>query len=142
MFPKPVGDGAGVRNGPGPAVEFGHDQGVAGAHGGEGLVEAGAVAVRAGEAVIGVDAVLGDAELPERLALGGRVLAVGGAAGISDEGCGHGESVRIGSRIRNGYRTIHMRSCWLGLGGGRDDGLGRPLDVPLTDSAAPAGVNG
>ena len=141
-FPQPVGDGAGVRHGPGQAVEFGHDQGVALAHGGEGLIEAGAGAAGAGEAVVGVDAVLGDAEIQERLALGGQVLAVGGAAGVSDEGCGHGvsvhgESVRTGSRIRNGYRTIHMRRCWLGLGGGRGDRLRRPLDGPLTGSVAP-----
>ncbi len=72
-FLKPIGDGAGIRNGPGEAVEFGHDQSVALAHGGEGLVEAGAGAVRAGESVIGVDAILGDAEFQEGLALGGQI---------------------------------------------------------------------
>ena len=41
VFLKLVGDGAGIRNGPGETVEFGHNQGVALAHGGEGLVEAG-----------------------------------------------------------------------------------------------------
>ena len=39
-LPKLVGDGAGIRDGPCQAVEFGHDQRVALAHGGEGLVEA------------------------------------------------------------------------------------------------------
>ena len=40
-FPQQVGDGAGIRNGPCQPVEFGHDQRVAGAHGGDTLVEAG-----------------------------------------------------------------------------------------------------
>ena len=71
-FLKLIGDGAGIRNGPGEAVEFGHDQSVALAHGGEGLVEAGAGAVRAGESVIGVDPILGDSEFQEGLALGAR----------------------------------------------------------------------
>ena len=44
-FLKQVGDGAGFRDGPCQPVEFGHDQRVASAHGGEGLVEAGAGAV-------------------------------------------------------------------------------------------------
>ena len=107
------------------------------AHGGEGLVEAGAGAVRASESVIGVDAILSVAEFQEGLALGGQILPVGGTTRVSDEGCGHGRSVRIGSRIRNGYRTIHMRRCWLWCGGDGGDGPGRPLDAPLTDSAAP-----
>ncbi len=108
-FLKLIGDGAGIRNGPGEAVEFGHDRSVALAHGGEGLVEAGAGAVRAGESVIGVDAILGDAEFQGVLALGGQILPVGGAARVSDEGCGHERSVRIWSLIRNCFRTIHMR---------------------------------
>ena len=125
-----------------PGVEFRHDQGVACAHGSEGLVEARPGAVRAGEAVIGVDAILGDAKLQERLALGGRILPVGGTARVSDEGCHHGGSVRIGSRFPNCYRTIHMRRCWLRSGGGRGDRLCRPLDDPFTNNAAPAGMNG
>jgi hypothetical protein len=141
-FPKPIGDGAGIRDGPGQPVEFRHDQRVAFAHGGEGLVEAGAGAGGAGEAVIGVDAILGDAQLQERLALGGQILPVGGTARVSDERCRHGGSVRIGSRFRNCFRTIHMRRSWLRFGGGRGDRLRRPLDDPLTDSAAPAGMNG
>ena len=54
-FPKPIGDGARIWDGPGQPVEFRHDQRVAFAHGGEGLVEAGAGAGGAGETVIGVD---------------------------------------------------------------------------------------
>ena len=41
-FLKPIGDGARIWYGPSQPVEFRHDQGVAGAHGDEGLVEAGA----------------------------------------------------------------------------------------------------
>lgn len=123
-FPKPIGDGAGIRDGPCQPVEFRHDQGVAGAHGGEGLVVAGSGAVRAGEAVTGVDAIFGDAQLQEGLALGGRVLQVGGTASVSDASCRHGGSVRIGSRFRNYFRTIHMRRCWhrFGVGSGRRAG--------------------
>ena len=40
-FLKPIGDGAGIRDGPSQPVEFRHDQRVAFAHGGEGQVEAG-----------------------------------------------------------------------------------------------------
>ena len=123
-FPKQVGDGAGIWDGPCQPVE------------------AGAGAGGAGEAVIGVAAILGDAQLQERLALGRRILPVGGTAGVSDERCRHGGSVRIGSRFRNCFRTIHMRRSWFRFGGGRDDRLRRPLDDPLTDSAAPAGMNG
>ena len=89
-FLKLVGDGARIRDGPGQAVEFGDDQGVALAHGGEGLVQAGTGAGGAGEAVIGVDGFLGDAKLQDRLSLGGQILPVGGTAGVSDEGCRHG----------------------------------------------------
>ena len=59
----------------------------------EGQVEAGSGAGGAGEAVIGVDAILDDAELQERLALGGRTLPVGGTARVSDERCRHGGEV-------------------------------------------------
>ena len=92
-----------------------HDQGVALAHSGEGLIEAGPGAGGAGEAVVGVDAILGDAEVQEGLALGVQILAVGGTAGVSDEGCGHGGSVRIGSHNRNCYRT-HSYETLLGSG--------------------------
>ena len=44
-FPKPVGDGARIRDGPGQPVEFRHDQRAACAYGGEGRVEAGSVRV-------------------------------------------------------------------------------------------------
>ena len=51
------------------------------AHGGEGLVEAGSGAGGAGEAVVRVDAVLGDTQLQEDLALDVQVLPVGGTSG-------------------------------------------------------------
>ena len=92
--------------------------------------------------MIGVDAILGDAQRQERLALGGQILPVGGTACVSDEGCRHGGRVRIGSRFRNCFGTIRMRRSWLRFGGGRGDRLRRPLDVPLTDRATRAGMNG
>ena len=52
--------------------------------------------------MIGVDAILGDAQLQERLALGRRILPVGGTALVSDERCRQGGSVRMGSRFCNG----------------------------------------
>ena len=102
-FPKLVCDGAGIRDGPGQAVKFGHDQGVALAHGDWGRVEARSGAGSAVEAVVGIDAVIGDAQFQEGLALGVQVLAVAGTANVSDEGCRHGWDVRIGSCIRNCY---------------------------------------
>ena len=42
-----------------------------------------------------------------------------------------GEVVRIGSRIRNCFRTMHMKRSWLRSGGGRGDRERRPLDGPL-----------
>ena len=97
-FPKPTGAGARIRDGPGQPVEFRHDQRVACAHGGEGLVEA--EASRTGEAVIGVDAILYDAQHQALLELGGQILPVGRTARVSDERCRHGGSVRIGSRCK------------------------------------------
>ena len=61
------------------------------AHGGDGLVEAGPGAAGAGKSVVGVDAILGDGQLQEGLALGGQILPVGGTARVSDEGRRQGE---------------------------------------------------
>ena len=119
-FPKPIGDGARIWDGLGQPVEFRHDQRVAGAPGGEGRVEAGSGAGGAGEAVIGMDAILGDAELQERLALGGQVLPVGGTARVSDEGCRHGG--KCTNRVPlpqlfpyHAYETL-LAPVWRGLG--------------------------
>ena len=61
----------------GEPVELGDHQGVAGAHGRQGLVQAGPGAVSAGESLVEVDPVCGDAETGEDLALGGEVLQDG-----------------------------------------------------------------
>ena len=45
----------------------------------------------AGQSMVGVDAVGGNAELFEGGFLGGEVLLIGGAAGVADQGCRHGE---------------------------------------------------
>lgn len=78
----------------GEPVEFGHGQGVAGPDGRESLVETWPGAASAGEAVVEVDPVFGDAEATQPMSLGSKVLLVGGAASIADEGCGHTGSVR------------------------------------------------
>ena len=57
---------------------------------GGGLIEGGPGTSCAGEAVIGVDEIPGDASLLGRLALGVWVLPIGGTARVSDERCRHG----------------------------------------------------
>ena len=128
--------------GSGQAVEFGHDQGVAFAYGGEGLVEAWSGAGGTGEAVIGVDAIVGDTKLQERLLLGGQILLGGGTARVSDERCRHGENctdrVPLPQLLPyHSYETL-LAPVWRGSG----RRLGRPLEDPLAYSAAPAGMNG
>jgi hypothetical protein len=59
------------------AIQLRHDQGVAGPYCGEGLIEPGPLAFRAAHAVVDVDAVKGNAEREERLALSREVLFVG-----------------------------------------------------------------
>jgi hypothetical protein len=78
-----VADRAGVGHGPGEPVELRHHERVAGADGGEGLVQAGALRVGAGEPVVEVYAFFRDAELAQPVTLRGEVLVVGGAAGVS-----------------------------------------------------------
>lgn len=77
---------AGVWDRAGEPAEFRHDQGVAGADRDKGLVEAGAFAGGAGQAVVEVDPVPGDTEFDQSLALGGEALAISGAAGVADQG--------------------------------------------------------
>ena len=72
-------DGQGVGDGAGEAVELGDGEGVAVADGGQGLVQAGPGPAGAGQPLVQVDAVGGDAERGEVLALGGEVLAGGTA---------------------------------------------------------------
>ena len=78
---------AGVRDGAGEPVELGHDQGVAGADSGQGLVQAGSGAAGAGQALVEVDPVVRDAERGQGLALGGEVLQDGGAPGVAESEC-------------------------------------------------------
>jgi len=68
-----VTDVAGVRDRAGEPVELGEHQGIASAHGREGLVQAGPGAVSAGESLVKVDPVRRDAEAGEDLGLGGEV---------------------------------------------------------------------
>lgn len=80
-----VAEVAGVGDGAGEPVELGHYQGVAGADGGQGLGEPGSFAVGAGESLVEVDAVVGDAEAGKDFALGGEVLSDGRASDVADE---------------------------------------------------------
>jgi hypothetical protein len=83
-----------VRRGPtGEPVEFRYDEGVAFTEGGDRLIQAGPRPVGAGESVVEVDPVLGDAELPQPLPLRGEVLRVGRASAAADESGGHRSTV-------------------------------------------------
>ena len=70
--------------------------------------------------MIGVDAILGDAKLQERLALGGQILAIGGTACVSDERCRHGgkctDRVPLPQLFPyHSYETL-LAPVWQGLG--------------------------
>ena len=91
-----VSDGAGVRDRSGQPVELGHDEVVAGAHGGQRLIEARPGPVRAGEPTVRVNALGRDPELFKGGPLGGEVLLVGGAAGVADQGCSYGDTCTLG----------------------------------------------
>jgi len=90
---KGVGDGPGVRHRARQPVELWHDKRVAGADSSKRLVEARPGPVCAGQPVIGVDPVSGDAELSKRGLLGSEVLLVGRAAGVADQGHCHSLNV-------------------------------------------------
>ena len=75
--------------GPGESVEFRDGKGVAGADALRGPGRGRAAAVGAGQSLVQVDPVGGDAESGEGLALGDEVLGVGGAAGVADQRGGH-----------------------------------------------------
>ncbi len=119
-----VGDGPGVGQGAGEAVELGDDEGVAGAAGGERLAEPGPVAVGSGQAVVDVDSVIGDAEGVQAVALGGEVLSVGGDPGLADFQFGHrAQSVPLSPRSLDWLTEPvlrHCSTCWFSFvrGGG------------------------
>ena len=84
-----VADGASIGHRPGEAVEHGNDQGVTRPDRGQGLVQAGTVAVGAGESVVEVDPLGVDGELKQGVVLGGEVLFVGGTARVANPDRGH-----------------------------------------------------
>ena len=61
--------------------------------GGERLIQAGPRPIAAGQSVVEVDPVFGDAELPQPLPLRGEVLRVGRATTVADESGGHRSTV-------------------------------------------------
>jgi hypothetical protein len=79
-----VADSAGVGDRADEPVEFRDDEGVAGTDGGEGLVQAGTLAVGAGESVVvEVNPIVGHAEFAQPVALRGEVLLIGRTAGVT-----------------------------------------------------------
>src|ERR1039457_1649673 len=86
---------AGVGEGAGEPVEFGDHEGVAGPAGGQRFPEPGPGPAGPRQAVVGVDAGRLHAERGKCVALGGEVLGVGGAAGVSDEHAGHRTTVAV-----------------------------------------------
>ena len=78
-------------------------------HGSDGLIQARAITAGAGQTVVRVDVIFRHTQIEKGLPLGGQVLFVGGAAGISDEGIFHGVSVRIRPRFCKSFRTSYMR---------------------------------
>src|SRR5690625_2280668 len=80
-----VRDGPRIGQGPCQAVELRDHQGVPTPASGQGLAQARAFSVGAGQAVIDVDAFGLDAEAEQGIALGGEVLLIGGASGVPDK---------------------------------------------------------
>ena len=78
-----VGDRPGVRQGPGQPVEFGDDQGVALAAGGQRFPQTRSVAVAAGQSMVDIDPVGSYAQCGEPFALDGEVLFVGRAVQVA-----------------------------------------------------------
>ena len=76
----------------------------------ERLIQAGASAVGADQAVVRVDEVLCDAQFQKNLTLGRQVLFIGGAAGISNEGVFHGCTYKAGVVAWIGLRLIRKVS--------------------------------
>ena len=76
-----------IGNRPGEAVQLGHDQGVAFAHRGQHLFQAGPAAAGAGESLVGMDAIGRHIEVAQRLDLRGQVLSGRGTARVADAGC-------------------------------------------------------
>ena len=72
-----IGDGAGIGNRAGQPVEFGYDKCVTLTHSCNCLIQAGASTIGAGQAMVGVDAIRSDAEIFQRLFLGGEALIIG-----------------------------------------------------------------
>lgn len=78
-------DVPGIGQGTSEPVELGDHQGVPGPARGQGLCQSGTLAVPAGESVVDIDQVLGNAECLEACLLGAEVLGVGGDAGVPNQ---------------------------------------------------------
>jgi len=96
-----IGHRARVGQRPREAVELGHHQRVTRPTRRQRLAQPRAVAMRAGQAVVDVDALQLDAQRLQGVTLGAEILGVGGDAGIADLELGHVASV---SRMSDGHR--------------------------------------
>ena len=84
-----VGNGAGIGDGTCQPIEFRDNERIALAHRSQSLSQPRTLAVGAGQAVIGVDAVPGHPKASQNFPLRRKILLVGRAAGIADAGFGH-----------------------------------------------------
>src|SRR5664279_4373164 len=109
-FGEVVADRPRVRDRPGQSVEFRHYEGVPGSDRGQGLIETRPGAGGAGESVVEVDPVLGDAELAQALPLCGQVLRVQRAARVTDEGAA-GRHCRSVPYSRGSLRISSYHLC-------------------------------
>src|SRR3954454_19617009 len=102
------------------------------------LIEAWPGPVRAGEPTVRVNALGRDPELFKGGLLGGEVLLVGGAAGVADQGRGHGDKCTLGlpSVIASAYHLCETLAR-LGLA---TLGRGRIVRWPIPLRTASSGL--
>ena len=104
FFDNVPGIGQGTRQ----PVELGDHEGISVPDGGQRLVQAGPVPVRAGQPVVGVDPLLGHTQGVELIALGSEILLIRGDAGVADHIGAHGPHCSV-------WVTVTGQLCGLGI---------------------------
>jgi len=84
-----------VRNGPGEAAEFCHNERVAATAGGQSLAQSGPVSVRASQTVVDIDPLRLDTERRTRLPLQREILIDGRYPGVADLQLSHPHSMPL-----------------------------------------------